>query len=61
MRRAVILLLIPFSGPNIWKLQGYIPETWRYRTGPSRIFSAVGRDERIVFLLTVEDREDAYR
>ena len=51
----------PFFGPNIRKLQGYTPATWRYRIGPYRIFYSVDEDERIVFMLTVDDRKDAYR
>ena len=51
----------PFFGPNIRKLQGYTPETWRYRIGPYRLFYSVDEDERIVFMLTVDDRKDAYR
>jgi mRNA interferase RelE/StbE len=51
----------PFYGPNIRKLQGHTPETWRYRIGPYRLFYSVSDGEKIVFLLTVDDRKDAYR
>lgn len=51
----------PYFGPNIRKLQGYTPDTWRYRIGPYRVFYSVDEDERIVFILTVDDRKDAYR
>lgn len=51
----------PFHGPNIRKLHGYTPDTWRYRIGPYRLFYAVDENERIVFMLTVDDRKDAYR
>jgi len=51
----------PYFGPNIRKLQGYTPATWRYRTGPYRIFYSVDEAERIVFILTIDDRKDAYR
>ncbi len=51
----------PYFGPNIRKLQGYVPPTWRYRTGPYRLFYSVDEDEKIVFMLTVDDRKDAYR
>ena len=51
----------PYFGPNIRKLQGYTPETWRYRIGPYRLFYSVDENERIVFMLTVDDRKDAYR
>jgi mRNA interferase RelE/StbE len=42
-------------------LEGCTPETWRYRIGPYRLFYSVDENERIVFLLTVDDRKDAYR
>jgi len=51
----------PYFGPNIRKLQGYTPQTWRYRIGPYRLFYSVDEEDRIVFILTVDDRKDAYR
>jgi mRNA interferase RelE/StbE len=51
----------PNFGPNIRKLQDYKPETRRYRIGPYRLFYAVDARDRIVFMLTVDDRKDAYR
>ena len=51
----------PYFGPNIRKLQGYTPETWRYRIGPYRLFYSLDEDERIVFMLTVDDRQNAYK
>ena len=51
----------PYFGPNIRKLQDYSPETWRYRIGPYRIFYSVEAHDRIVFMLTVDNRKDAYR
>jgi mRNA interferase RelE/StbE len=51
----------PFWGNNIKKLQGYTPETWRYRIGKFRIFYIVDQDEQIVFILTIDDRKDAYK
>jgi mRNA interferase RelE/StbE len=51
----------PFFGPNIRKLKDYDPPTWRYRIGPYRLFYLVDLDERIVFVLTIDDRKDAYR
>ena len=50
----------PFFGPNIRKLRGYAPATWRYRIGLYRIFYSVDESERIVFMLTVDDRKVAY-
>lgn len=51
----------PYFGPNIRKLQGYAPATWRYRIGPYRVFYSVDETERIVFVLTIDDRKNAYR
>lgn len=51
----------PFWGNNIRKLQDYSPETWRYRIGRFRVFYTIDDKERIVFVLTVDDRKDAYR
>ncbi|MEI6211186.1 MAG: type II toxin-antitoxin system RelE/ParE family toxin [bacterium] len=51
----------PYFGPNIRKLQDYTPATWRYRVGPYRIFYSLEEAERIVFVLTIDDRKDAYR
>lgn len=51
----------PFFGPNIKKLRGYSPDTWRYRIGRFRVFYTLATDERIVSVLTVDLRRDAYR
>lgn len=51
----------PYHGPNIRKLQGYRPTTWRYRVGNYRVFYCVDESEQIVFLLTIDDRKDVYK
>ena len=51
----------PFLGPNIKKLKGYTPDIWRYRIGKFRVFFLVDQTERIVSMLSVDDRRDAYR
>jgi len=51
----------PYYGPNIKKLRGYKPETWRYRIGNYRAFYCVDEEECIVFMLTIDDRKDAYK
>jgi len=51
----------PFLGPNIRKLRGYTPDTWRYRIGRFRLFFLVDTEKRIVSILSVDDRRDAYR
>lgn len=51
----------PFLAPNIKKLKGYTPETWRYRIGDLRLIFLVDQARRIVFMLSLDDRKDAYR
>ena len=51
----------PYSGANIRKLQGYHPDTWRYRIGPYRLFYTIDPAARIVSILTIEHRRQAYR
>lgn len=50
----------PHFGLNIKKLSGYIPATWRYRIGKFRLFFCIEEKEKIVSILTVEFRKDAY-
>ena len=51
----------PFFGPNIRKLRGYSPDTWRYRIGRFRLFYAVDLEDRVIYILSVDLRRDAYR
>ena len=51
----------PFFGKNIKKLRGYTPAIWRYRIRSYRLFYTVDKDEKIVYMLTIEDRKEAYR
>jgi mRNA interferase RelE/StbE len=51
----------PFYGPNIRKLRDYKPETWRYLIGTYRLFYAAEEHDRIVPMLTIDDRKDRYR
>ena len=46
---------------NKKKLKGYVPDTWRYRSGKFRIFYTVDQDEEIIYMLTIDHRKDAYR
>jgi mRNA interferase RelE/StbE len=50
----------PHFGPNVRKLQGYDPETWRYRIGAWRFFYEIDDQEKIVFLTTASHRGSAY-
>jgi len=51
----------PFWGNNIKKLQGYTPDTWRYRIGKFRLFYIVDQEEQVVYILTIDDRKDSYK
>ena len=51
----------PFWGINIRKLHGFSTDVWRYRIGRFRVFYTVNEIERVVSILTVEARKDAYR
>jgi len=51
----------PYFGVSIKKLRGYTPDTWRYRIGKYRVFFIVAPKEKIVSLLSVDYRRDAYR
>ena len=50
----------PYFGRNIKKLLNYNPETWRYRIGAYRIFYTIHNKEKVVAMLAVSDRKDAY-
>ena len=51
----------PCFGKNIKKLRDYIPDTWRYCLGKFRLFYTVDHEERIIYILTIDFRKDAYR
>ena len=51
----------PFYGSNFRKLRGFSEDVWRYRIGKFRIFYIVDDDTRIVSIVSVEARKDAYR
>ena len=50
----------PFYGTNIKKLKDYSPETWRYRIGNYRLFYLIDKVEKIISVLTIDLRKDAY-
>ncbi len=50
----------PHYGNNIKKLVGYKPETWRYRIGKFRLFYAIDETEKMIYILSVDFRKDAY-
>ena len=50
----------PHYGNNIKKLVGYIPETWRYRIGKYRVFYVIDKTQKIIYILSIDLRKDAY-
>lgn len=50
----------PFFGKNIKKLVNYEPETWRYRIGEYRFFYEIDEQKKIVFMIAIDIRKDAY-
>jgi len=50
----------PHHGTGIRKLRGYEPDTWRYRLGSWRLFYVIDDAKRVVSLLTIRPRKDAY-
>jgi mRNA interferase RelE/StbE len=51
----------PSFGKNIKKLKEYVPDTWRYRMGKFRIFYTLDQENKIIYILTIDQRKDAYR
>jgi mRNA interferase RelE/StbE len=51
----------PHYGPNIRKLKGFNPDTWRFRIGAWRFFYEVDEEEKIVFLIAASHRSAAYK
>ncbi len=51
----------PYFGKNIRKLRDYKPETWRYRIGGYRFFYEIDDKKKLVFMIAIDSREDAYR
>lgn len=50
----------PHYSPNIKKLKGYNPETWRCRIGSYRIFFEIDHTENVVAIIAFKSRKDAY-
>ena len=51
----------PHVGPNIRLLQGVDPPIWRYRIGDYRVFYTIDDTRRIVSMLAIKHRREAYR
>jgi len=50
----------PYYGNNIKKLRNYTPETWRYRISNYRLFYEINSNEKIVSIISLSTRENAY-
>lgn len=50
----------PQFGIHIKKLNGFKPDTWRYRIGAWRFFYEIDEKEKIVFMLAASHRSRAY-
>jgi mRNA interferase RelE/StbE len=51
----------PYYGPNIKRLKGELSDIFRYRIGDYRLFYTVDADRRMVFILDLIRRKNAYR
>jgi mRNA interferase RelE/StbE len=51
----------PYFGPNIKRLKGSFSSIYRYRIGDYRLFYAIDAQKKLVFVLTIAHRRDAYR
>jgi mRNA interferase RelE/StbE len=61
--RAVVypqLTAHPHFGPNVRRLKGYAPPTWRYRIGPWRFFYEIDEARRVVSMTAASHRGSAY-
>jgi len=51
----------PFFGTNIKKLKGEYKEVYRFRIGDYRLFYKIDEQESMIFVLSIENRRDAYK
>jgi len=51
----------PYFGKNIKKLVNYKPDTWRYRISSYRFFYEIDGKNKIVFMISVDNRQNAYQ
>jgi len=50
----------PHFGNNIKKLVNYKPETRRFRIDKYRLFYTIDEGDKIIYMLTIDLRKDAY-
>jgi mRNA interferase RelE/StbE len=51
----------PYFGPNIKRLKGELSSIFRYRMGDYRLFYTIDSNKKLVFMLDIVHRRDAYR
>ena len=56
-----ILRSNPFFGINIKKLKGKYNEIYRIRIGDFRMFYKIDENKKIIFIINIENRKDAYK
>jgi mRNA interferase RelE/StbE len=49
----------PFFGMNIKKLKGEFKDIYRFRMGDYRLFYKI--EKKIIFIIDIENRKDAYK
>jgi len=50
----------PYFGKNIKELVNYKPDIWRYRISSYRFFYEIDNQNKIVFMISVDIRQNAY-
>ena len=50
----------PYFGKNIKKLVNYKPDTWRYKIGGYRFFYEIEDRDKIVFMISTDNHQNAY-
>ncbi|MDR0456911.1 MAG: type II toxin-antitoxin system mRNA interferase toxin, RelE/StbE family [Treponema sp.] len=56
-----ILRINPFFGVNIKKLKGEYKEIYRFRIGDYRMFYKIDDQKSIIYIINIENRQDAYK
>jgi mRNA interferase RelE/StbE len=51
----------PFFGVNIKKLKGEYKEIYRFRIGDYIIFYKIDEQKEIIYIINIENRQDAYK
>jgi len=51
----------PYFGPNIKRLKAELRSIYRYRMGDYRLFYTIDASKKLVFILDIVHRKEAYR